>query len=130
HQEDDVVATDDHLLGKPGIDGDQYLLDGDGGAGEEVETSRFRFVTAAVNLSLVASGPELFAELLAAVSARVDPGLDAEMEVLVVVPLGVEIADLRPTPDENAVLHAPIAWRIGVRFPSGQVLAVEQRNPA
>src|SRR5437016_1817570 len=111
-------AVPGHFLRKPRIDGDQDLLDGHRGPAVNVETARFGLVAAAVDLGFVTVaadfGAELLAEELAAVAAGVDLGLDAEMEVLIVAPLGVQMAHLRAAADEDAVLHTPVARRDGV----------------
>ena len=70
-------------------------------------------------------GREGLAELLPAVPPLVDPGLDPEMEVLIVAALGVEAVPVRSTPDKNAIFNSPVALTIGVKFPARRVNTVE-----
>src|SRR5262249_6411180 len=87
----------------------------------------------AVDLGLVAgriAGRELGAEILPAVALVADLGLDAIVEVLVVVALAEQVAGLLAAGDEDAFLDAPLAGVLGMRLPAVQVLAVEELHPA
>ena len=64
----------------------------------------------------------------AAVASLVDASFHAQMEIRVVAPLGIKVARRRPRPDQHALFYPPISRLAGVRFPTAQVLAVEQRN--
>src|SRR5262245_21826981 len=71
------------------------------------------------------------AEQLPAVTSRVDLGFHTEMKILVVPPFAEQVTGLRShMSDEYVVLNPPVAGLVGMRFPTGQVLVVEERDPA
>src|SRR5262249_19193233 len=94
--------------------------------------SRVRLAGGEMDLGLIAldarSGVEVpqfngAAEEDAAVALGVDAGLEAEVEVLEVVALAEQEARWARAV-EDAILDPPVAWRIGVRHPAGQILAI------
>src|SRR5262245_4866027 len=92
-----------------------------------------------MNLDVVASHPLLFrpqrrtergAESHTGVAILVDAHVQAEMKVLVIVALRIEMTDAGPGVDKDAVNHAPVARLAGMCLPPAQVLAVEERDEA
>ena len=62
----------------------------------------------------------------AAVAAVVEAYLRAQVKILEIVAFCVEVADCRTGADQYAVYDTPVARLVAMRFPPGQVLAVEQ----
>jgi hypothetical protein len=69
---------------------------------------------------------ELGAEVLTAVAGVVDLRLDPEVKVLVIVPQGEKMADLRTAADEDSVPHFRFGIVLGMSFAARQISAVEQ----
>ena len=93
-----------------------------------------------VDLGLIPAGPrravrgpvwsKLRAEQDPAITAVVYSRFDEQTEILVIPTFGIDVADMRPGADDDAILDPPIARLTWVRLPPGQVFSVEQRYPA
>src|SRR5262249_26318464 len=128
HFDDDVIAVSDYFLGKPGIRRHQHVEH----FHKVVQTPcADRVAMRAVNLRLVTAretGSELRAEILTTVAVIVDLGFHSVAKILVIAALAEEMT-LWSGAEENAVFNFPFSLVIRMRFPTRQILAVEELDP-
>lgn len=125
----DVVANCGDFLGEFGVGLHKDVINLD----EIVKAAGLHFVrTGAVNLgfvSVLAGNGERFLELGAEVLARVtlvrDGAGKAENKIGEIIPLGEEVTGGAGA-DDQAILDFPLGLVIGVGFPTGEVLAIEE----
>src|SRR5262249_9589353 len=101
-------------------------------AGYPPEASRVRLARTAdldpitARKSLISHRVVLGPEADTAVATVGDASPHAQVKVLEIIPLGIEMAELRSGTDENSVLDVPVPRLCGDRHPAAPILAVEQ----